>query len=1066
MGIAMNARKTAMALAAAQIAVYAGPPPAPQWENPAVNSVNRLPAATYAPPLERFDPAQTKIPATVDELKKTLEYPTPWTMSLDGDWKFRWTGDPARAVAGFEAEAFDDSQWAEIPVPACVEMHGYGIPIYTNIIYPHKKAWPRIFDRESGRADYNPVSMYRRRFALPAGWKGRDAILRFEGVGSAFYVWVNGKFAGYAEDSRLPSEFDITPFLKESGDNTLAVKVFRWCDGSYVEDQDMFRYSGVFRSVSVWSRPKAGIADFAATGRLAAEGGKAGFDVDVKLRGGAAACSATLYDASGKAVVAVRNAPADAGGRVRMKFDVPQARLWSAEDPYLYTLVLESGADIRAKRIGIKTQKVENRTVLVNGRPVKFHGVNRHECHPAKGCTVDLDDMLEDILLMKRNNIDTVRTSHYPDHRLWYDLCDIFGIYLIAEANVEAHEYGYGKDGLGRHKEWDWTIRERNERNVLNFRNSPSVVFWSLGNETGHGDGFRKAAAAVRAIDPARLVHWERGNEVGDVDSSMYPSVPWLETRGKDGDGGKAGKPYIMCEYAHAMGNALGNFEEYWKTIYAHPSLCGGCIWDWADQAIWKYTGRTDSKTGRPERYLAYGGDFDDSPNSGPFCDNGVVDPLRSVTPKLLEVGHVYRSLAVSRAADGSFELVNRNSFTSADAFSGIWMLIEDGREIASGTFALPPVAPLSKGALDLPGLVEACGRMKSGREYFVNFAFAANGAALWGGAGRVVARDQVAIPAPSSAGADAAANPAPKRLGGVYIRQSGDEINVEFGHSFATFSRKEGTLVRLVFPRNLNVLETPGGEICGGPRLTCARAFTDNDKHMVKPFFASGLSQLRHHPLSTTFTTNSVTVAVDVSGAKGCGFVHECEYVFSTDGSFEMRNRVKPYGAVPALPRLGLTMLLNPALEQMEYYGRGPQENYIDRCTGSFVGVYRSTVREQFVDYVRPQDCGGKTGVRWAVFANRRGEGVRFSSTAPMCMQALHYGWEDLEFARHRDGQRRYRAAPTPRDEIVLNLDVRQTGLGGASCGPGPLPQYTFDPSKPVEWTVKAEPVDGGKLR
>ena len=687
------------------------------WEKPAGNSLNRLPARTWTVPFADDSSA----------LSDDLVPESPYLVSLNGDWKIKWVGDPARRPLDFWKTDFDDADWATIDVPSCVEMRGYGSPIYTNVRYPHKNAsnpkdkdFARILDRDNGEPGYNPVSSYRRTFSVPESWKDRRVILRFEGVGSAFYVWVNGKKVGYAEDSKLPSEFDITEFLTqrrsdaEDAENLLAVQVFKWCDGSYLEDQDMFRFSGIFRDVSLWSMPKDGIWDFKVSEKLKVESGKCK-EVSISIEGIDGEWSATLYDAE-KKVVAMLSDKSNA-----QTLKQPNTHLWSAEDPYLYTLVVKKGGDIRAKKDGFKEQRIVGNTFLVNGMPVKMKGANRHETNPENGRTVSLGDMLKDITLFKQFNINTVRTCHYPDHRLWYDLCDRYGVYVIAEANVEAHEPGYGDRGLGRFKEWDHSIVERNERNAVFYRNNPSVTMWSMGNETGHGDCFRHAIAAVKKIDPSRPVHWERGNEDADVDSTMYPSVEWLEKRGKlgnekrggamSGEGGgegyaisghTAGKPFIMCEYAHAMGNAVGNLKEYWDVIYAYPALIGGCIWDWVDQAIWKDTGRIDPKTGRHEHFLAYGGDFDDFPNDGPFCCNGIVDPLRNVSPKLVEVGHVYQNIVVERGTGSggtAFVLKNRHCFTDASKFDGRWTLLADGEKAGEGLFAVPSVAPLATGS-------------------------------------------------------------------------------------------------------------------------------------------------------------------------------------------------------------------------------------------------------------------------------------------------------------------------------------------------------------------------------
>ena len=1035
----------------------------PEWEDLKVNSINRLPPRTYSMPLADEKAALTD----------ALEPETPYKKSLNGIWKLSWAGNPDLRVREFWKEGFDDSNWFDIDVPSCVELRGFGSPGYTNVRYPHKMAWPKILDRKSGKPDYNPVSSYRTAFTVPADWKGRDVILRFDGVYSAYYVWVNGKFVGYAEDSKLPSEFDVTPYLHQPpatnhqapGTNTLAVEVYRWCDGSYLEDQDMTRYSGIFRDVTLWAKPKDGIWDFTVvTSHDEVEGWRLKVEVE--------ADAVKLYDGEfNKVADLTKDAKAPLFNLQHSTFDL---RSWSAEKPYLYTLVVKKGDDIRMKRVGFKDQKIVGNTFKVNGQPVKFKGVNRHETSPANGRTVSLDDMLADITLMKRYNINAVRTSHYPNHHLWYDLCDRYGIYLIAEANVEGHEPGYKEKGLGQFSEWDHSIVERNVRHMAFYRNNPSVTMWSLGNETGHGECFRHAATEIRLADPSRPIHWERGNSVADVDSRMYPSVEWLELRGQLGDGKEPdlsslnkwdqeamgdqtrGKCMFICEYAHAMGNAIGNFQEYWDIFYRHDSLCGGCIWDWIDQAIWK------------DGVLAYGGDFDEEPNDGPFNCNGVIDPLRHVTAKLVEVGHVHRNLVVTRIADAGngfatvFELWNRFSFTRADEFLGTWALRENGVVTKTGAFETPAVKPLARCRFTVPGLAEALASSASGAELFVDFAFKTKTDAPWAEKGWIVARDQVAMSGGVCRGESVECG---GESGGVKITEEAKTVTAECGETKAVFSRKTGTLSELVM-NGKTVLKGDGA----GPRLTCGRAFVDNDAwirdagdwrkgELVGGFVDSGLTQLRYHARPIAIGSNEVRVATEVTGSKSAGFTHEATWRFVADGSVAVENRVVPHGTMPfALPRLGLSLQLDKSLEQMAYYGRGPRENYIDRCTGSFLGVWRSTVDEQYESYVRPQDNGYKCDVRWVEFADKSGKGVRFCASEPLFVQALHYSLEDLWLARHVPGQKRHNTPLVRRDEVFLNLDVRQLGLGGNSCGPRTMDKYVF-PIEPVTWTLRISP-------
>ena len=1067
---------TALALLAAAATAAAA---APAWEDPAVNSENRLPARTYSMPLA--DEAAA--------LSGEIDPATPFRKSLNGVWKISWAGDPALRVKDFWQAGFDDADWLTVDVPSCLELRGFGAPGYVNVRYPH--AWdpkrdikcPTIRDRDTDRPNYNPVASYRTRFSVPAEWKGRDVILRFDGVYSAYTVWVNGQKAGYAEDSKLPSEFDVTALLDPdpAKENVLAVEVFKWSDGSFLEDQDMFRFHGIFRDVTLWSKPKDGIWDFAVRTKLAEDYKSATIAVE-----GCPGAAAALFDAAG---AKVGNFAADGA-----PLEVKDVRLWSSEDPYLYTLVLRKGGDIRSKKVGFKEQKVVGNTFYVNGKPVKVKGVNRHECDPDNGRTVSMEGMVKDITLFKLYNINTVRTCHYPDDHRWYDLCDRYGVYVIAEANVEAHEPGYEQDSIGLFPEWNHAIVERNERNAIFHRNNVSVTIWSLGNETGHGDCFRNAAAAVRAADPSRPIHWERGNEDVDIDSTMYPSVEWLEKRGKLGDatsgsaeseaGGAgyaiarhtAGKCMLMCEYAHAMGNAVGNLQEYWDSIYAHPSLLGGCIWDWVDQALWKYTGRVDPKTGRRDRYFAYGGDWDEEPNDGPFCCNGIVDPLRRVSAKLVEVGHVYRNLVVTRSQRASdnpravvMELWNRNCFTRADAFDGLWRLRADGAVVEVGAFVPPALDPLSRCRFTMPGLSEAMSRTAPGAELFVEVEFLTKEDTIWAKKGWAVARNQVALSG-EQAKCFAPAAPEP----GAYrpeIVESADAVTVSAGPTKAVFSRATGTLSELTMNGRV-VLKDPAPGIAAGPRLTCARAFTDNDRWMRDGnawhedrknggFFSKGLSQLSWHARPIVVEDGRVKCAVEVTGMKSAGYTHRTTWSFRAAGSVDVANEAVPHGEFPhAVPRLGLSLVLDKDLECIEYYGRGPRENYVDRRTGSFLGLWKSTVAEEFEEYVRPQDCGGKADVRYVELKDGSGRGVRFAASEPMFVQALHYTWEDLDFARHRAGQKRFRAPLVARPEVYLNLDVRQVGLGGGSCGPGPMFKYRFNPNEPVSWHLAISPV------
>jgi len=1012
--------------------------PHPELENPSVNSINRMPARAYAMPLADVKAALTD----------ALEPSTPYVKSLNGNWKISWAGSPAQRVTDFWKTDYDDSLWELIDVPSCVETRGFGSPGYTNVTYPHAKMQPLIRDAVTLKDDYNPVSSYRTTFSVPESWKGRDVIIRFDGVYSAYYVWVNGQKVGYAEDSKLPSEFDITKYLKK-GENLLAVEVYRWCDGSYLEDQDMFRFSGIYRDVTIIGMPHKRIEDFYVRTQIAEDRSSARLDVTVSSTAGSV--NSTLYDAAGNKV--------DSLSSKEGSITVSNPRLWSAEDPYLYTLVMKSGGDIRSTKVGLKQVEIKNAIFLINGTPVKLKGVNRHEHSAYNGRTVSMDDMMADILLMKNYNINTVRTSHYPDHHTWYDLCDKYGIYVVAEANVEGHEYGYGEDGLGLKPEWNTPIVERNANHVMNYRNHPSIVFWSLGNETGHGPAFVNARDSIKAIDPTRPVHWERGNEIADMVSTMYPQVGWVYERGKD-----KSVPSFLCEYAHAMGNAVGNLKEYWDAIYATDNFIGGCIWDWVDQALWKQSSRFD-ENGKPVMFLSYGGDWGEVPNSGPFCCNGIVQPDRKPTPKLLEVAHVYRQIDVTSEDGRTAQVWNHFSFTNTDCFSASWTLLEDGVKVASGEWDVPSVEPLAKMSVVLP---ETGYALKNAKEYFMNVEFAMKDSTDWCEAGHVIASDQIAIrPAISSA-----VNAVGTVLPTVY--ENADTISVSCGDINAVFCKKTKVLHELTV-RGKPVM-AKGFGASAAPKLTLMRAFVDNDiwlrnwsedteSRYDRSFKTTGLTELRYHTLDMNVSTLDngtveVKVLTRITSSKSAGFVNETLWRFSTDGTMTIVTDVDPFGTMPvALPRLGLSMYLDGRLENVEWYGRGPEENYIDRCSGSFIGRYQSTVTDMYVNYVRPQDNGYRSDVRWVEFTDASGDGVRFSGSDPLFVQALHYDWMDLDYARHRNGEENRLCIPTPRKEICLNLDLRQIGLGGASCGPDPMDKYIF-PIQKEKWSITVSPV------
>jgi len=994
------------------------------WENELVTERNRLPSRAYSFPLAKVEDAFTADLPTTQFVK-----------SLNGRWKYSWCGSPKQRPVDFERFDYDDSAWYSIDVPSCVEMKGFGRTGYVNIIYPHVNNPPFIGDK------YNPVSSYRTRFTVPSEWKGRRIILRFDGVYSAYYVWVNGQKVGYAQDSCLPSEFDITDQLRaEGGENVLAVEVYRWSDGSYLEDQDMFRLSGIFRDVSIWSKPaKGAIEDFFVLadmhGNLKVECEN---EVDWKL-----------YDADYREV-------ARKNGDKLCKVDQPH--LWSAESPYLYTIVFSTTTDIRTCKVGFRSVELKpDGRICINGKSIKFRGTNRHDWSYENGHTLTKAELFKDVMLLKRYNFDSVRTSHYPNDPYFYHLCDRYGIYLQAEANLEAHGRFYGLDCLAHVPSWYKSHIERCTRMMLNYRNSPSIYMWSLGNEAGSGPAFEACHREMLKLDRSRLYMNRNDNENFRIQGHGYLSFAAMERIAK-------WTPYVMSEYAVAKGNALGNFEEYWRVFRQHDALPGGYVWDWYDQCVKVGTDRLDPN-GKRIYYWAYGGDFDEVPNDGNYATNGMIGPERDPSPELIEAGHVQRPLRARLLSGAKIEIVNYLAFTSADAYDGMWTVCEDGAKVAEGKFDVPPVAPGERGVAELPP--EAVAKAGVG-ERFLRVSFHLKEAIDWAPKGWEVAHDQIKL-------SDATGSAIPRVTGGkVKWNDNEQEIVVEFGASKAVFSKETGTLSKLEMNGKTILADEQG--ICRGPRLTCRRGFTDDDIWLRPEFYASGITQIRYHAHPAIFAGNAdgtltVKCKVDVDGAKSGGFAHETTWTFFADGSVELENVTTPKGELPQLPRLGLSMMLDSSLENVRYYGRGPWENYVDRCTGSDIGYYESTVTEQYVDYVRPQDNGYKTAVRWAAFLDDAGDGVLLKGSEPMCMQALHFGVEELEFSRQR-GKGGWKhsldlehifSPLIPRKEVCLNFDLRQLGLGNAACGPCPLANYT-PKNRREQWKVTLVPVKGGK--
>ena len=1020
----------------------------PDWEDELIIGINKEPGRATGVP---YPDVRSAVRAySLRSGKNALKT---WQNSqyyhcLNGQWKFHWVKSPDERPVDFYQPDFDVSGWAEIPVPSNWEIQGYGTPIYSNIRYPHVRQPPKIIGPlptdYTAAHEPNPVGSYRTVFDVPKAWNGREVFIHFDGVASAFYLWINGQKVGYSEGSRTPAEFNITKHLR-IGDNVLAVEVYRWCDGSYLEDQDFWRLSGIFRDVYLIDTPRVHVRDLFVQSDLDGEYKDAQVNITAKVRNLSTGQAerrvrASLFYTPEKMTPLGESelAKVEPGEEVvlRISSEVKDPLKWTSETPNLYVVVLElldaegKTKEVKACRFGFRKIELKDRQFLVNGVSIKLKGVNRHEHDPDRGQALEIGSMIHDIELMKQNNINTVRTCHYPDHPVWYDLCDLYGIFIIDEANVESHGMGYGRETLGAVESWKTAHVDRNVRMVERDKNHPCVVIWSLGNEAGGGPNFEAAAQAIRSLDTSRPIHYERMNSVADIDSVMYPSVEGLIAQGRS----DSPKPFIMCEYGHGMGNAIGNLQEYWDAIESHPRLIGGCIWDWVDQGLRKYTGATNPDGSR-QWFFAYGGDYGDRPNDNNFCCNGVVDPDRSDTAKLREVRKVYQyvGFALGEVTNQSVtvELTSKYFFTDLDQFGLQWQLVEDGRVVKKGREKLASVAPGQSVRMTLR---VSQPKLKPGAEYFLNVSLTQNHDELYAKAGHAVACEQFKLPirTPEAPSLDLDHLPA------LTMADEGDSITVTGKDLKAVFSRSAGTLSSLTYK---GVETLADGD---GPRLNLYRAPVDNDNWLRRDIERTGIANLSYSTQNVAVEQPTpgivrVRCAVDCAGKSETGMIHTATFTVFGDGSIDVTNQVEPYGNLTVLPKLGVSLVLPKALDNLTWLGRGPHESYVDRKRSADVGLYSGKVADQYERYVRPQENGNKTDVRWATLTDKKGKGLLVVTDGTYSISAHHNTAADYDQAKHID-------KVVPRDEVYLCIDAAHMGLGGASCGPRPMNKYILN--------------------
>lgn len=1013
---------------------------------------------------------------------------SPYWLSLNGQWRFHWCKTPDERPKDFYKTNYDASGWDMTPVPSNWNVQGiqkdgklkYGLPIYVNqpVIFYHERKvddWRQGVMRTPPQTwttyEYrNEVGSYIRYFEVPREWKGREVYIDFDGVDSFFYLWINGKYVGFSKNSRNAASFNISKYLKK-GQNKLAVEVYRNSDGSFLESQDMFRLPGIFRTVALRSTPKVQIRNLnvltdtdnlsdwqlKVTAEVRNLGKKEAKDYRLQY----AVYKNILYKDDAQKVDAlqatteVQAVAPNAIEKVSAAIDVKQPDMWSAEAPNRYVLVAQlvdkKGKVIEAastyfgfRKVEIKDTKAEDdsfgnagRYFYVNGKPIKLKGVNRHETHPEQGHVVTHAQMEEEVMLMKRANINHVRCSHYPPDPYWFYLSDKYGIYLEDEANIESHEYYYGKESLSHPKEWEKAHTARVVEMVEAAYNSPSIVIWSLGNEAGPGQNFVTAYNHLKTLDTSRPVQYERNNDIVDMGSNQYPSVAWVK-------GAATGKydikyPFHISEYAHSMGNAVGNLADYWEAIESSNYICGGAIWDWVDQALTNYT-----PDGKP--YAAYGGDFGDFPNDGQFVMNGIIFADRTVKPQYYEVQKVYQNIKVKKLSFDTFQITNKSYFEPMEGYEGVWKLYRNGELVEERSFDVSPLKPQKKGVVTI-----APKRMDSKSEYIVVIEFRQAADKPWAKQGFVQAREQFVIQ-------EAGQKPAIAAVAEGNALELSPDQKMIVGKDFSVmFDFDKGTIETLKYGNN-TIIEN------SGLALNAFRAFTNNDRWAYQQWFAKGLHNLQHKALAKSVKANadgsysySFTVqsqapnGAKIEGGTASGhnkiveltdrpftdadfrFVTNQVFTVYPDGSIEVQASIASNDDFVNLPQLGYLVTIPKTYFRFTYYGRGKQDNYSDRKTGAFLGIYESDVLKEVGNFPKPQDVGHHQDSRWAALTNMRGAGAIFVGTQPMDVAALPYTAQEMTLAGHPF------ELPNP-SATYLQLNIATTGVGGNSCGPTPL--------------------------
>ncbi len=1028
------------------------------WENPEMFNQNR-------------EEPHTTIISYRDEQSalEAIKANSPDYQSLDGTWKFNWVKSPDQRPFWFFKDDYDTRDWDEIEVPSNWQRKGYDIPLYVNIGYPFKMNPPYIHH------EWNPVGSYKRTFKVPSDWKGKEIFLHFGAVSSAFYVWVNEQLVGYSEDSKVPAEFNITKYLKR-GKNSISVEVYRWSDGSYLEDQDFWRLSGIQRTVFLHARPKTFIRDYFVKGDLINEykDGLLSLDVELKNLSGSKnemTVETSLFDEGKEIFSDSKNVPvAESKESVSFSKSFPDIEKWSAESPKLYSLVINlknaDGTTVEcvSSKIGFRKVEIVNSQLLVNGVAILLKGTNMHEHNDVTGHVIDEATILKDIRVMKSNNINAVRTSHYPQQELWYEMCDLYGLYLVDEADIESHGVGYNKDRtLADKPEWAAAHLDRMQRMVERDKNHPSVIIWSLGNEAGDGHNMLNGYKWIKGRDNTRMVQYERAEKETnaperhtDIVCPMYARIEEIEAYANDE---KNDRPLILCEYAHAMGNSTGNLQDYWDVIEKYPKLQGGFVWDWVDQGLLE-------KDENGETYWTYGGDYGEEgmPSDGNFCHNGLTWPDRTPKPGLSEVKRVYQYVGFTPVSlngeEGALvKIANKYDFTNLAEFILEWELVSDGKIVQSGKVPLPDFKPKAELAVMLP--VEKF-EPAPGSEYFLNIR--ARRSDEW----NLVPADHIYAAAQFKYAEGKAVAPSADGLAALQTKTEGKNLEVA------------GNEMKLVFNLVSGRLESynyKGKEIFRkGPEPDFWRPPTDNDYGYDMDMklgvwkkagertrvTKAAINQPELGKVEVTFTYD----ILDTEDTKIAGYAST--YTVYGTGDVVIKNQFsKLSDGIPEIPRMGMQMQLPEEFSNLLWLGRGPHENYTDRKTAADVGLYESSVAEQYVPYTRPQENGYKTDTRWLSLTDDNGTGVLVTGNPLICFASLNNIHDDFESPGKLSQYRKdAKTANThtidvkPRDFVNLNVDLGQMGVGGDNSWGAPIhPQYRLLDKK-YEYSFRIRPV------